>query len=466
LDSDRDVSSVEQGPRGLPWLTLALIVASIGALGHAIQINNGNYHPEAIAWLGLTILLLFVAMLPLRLTRLESRGPALVRGAIVLVLVAQVVALVTTAPVPHWNAAIDLLPYRLMTGVAGAAAVAIVIEPRSTVIAFPVLICGFAGAGAFVLLGSPEPLIDVYIVHSDSADALLRGVNPYAITFPDIYGGSSFYYGPGQVHEGRTTWGFPYPPLSLLAALPGHALTGDFRFSQLAAMVAAALLIGFARSGSLPKAAAALLLLTPRSFFVLEQGWTEPFVVLALAAVLFVATRVPRSTWLPLGLLIGSKQYAPLLLPLVPLLVRRNDGSPWRIAVGALAVAGAVALPFVLWGPPAFLNSVVSLQLGLPFRPDSLSFPAWLAQDGVQRLPTWLAWVALAAIVVVALWRWRHTEPATFAVMGALALLVFFSLNRQAFCNYYFLVIGALACGLAAVESSAPDPARSPRSPA
>ena len=38
---------------------------------------------------------------------------------------------------------------------------------------------------------------------------------------------------------------------------------------------------------------------TPRLFFVLEQSWTEPFVVLGAAAVVVAACRAPRLTpWL------------------------------------------------------------------------------------------------------------------------------------------------------------------------
>src|SRR5207248_8919226 len=123
---------------------------------------------------------------------------------------------------------------------------------------------------------------------------------------------------------GRLNFGYPYPPLSLLLIVPAYQL-GDLRYAQLAAMALAGAFIALARPGRTAFAAAALLLFTPRGFFVLEAGWTEPFAVLFLAVTVFAACRSPRQLPVPLGLFLASKQYLVLALLATPLLVFRRN---------------------------------------------------------------------------------------------------------------------------------------------
>ena len=105
--------------------------------------------------------------------------------------------------------------------------------------------------GAWVIRHSPNPAIDVVVFQRDGVAALLRGHNPYTLTFPNIYTGTSTYdyYGPGMTVGGRLQFGFPYPPLSLLLAIPGSVFGGDFRYSQLVAMTTTGVLIACARGG-------------------------------------------------------------------------------------------------------------------------------------------------------------------------------------------------------------------------
>src|SRR4029078_9090799 len=76
--------------------------------------------------------------------------------------------------------------------------------------------------------------------------------------------------------------GYPYPPVTLLSAVPGQLLLNDYRYAALVARVAAVALIGYSSGGLASKLAAVLLLTTPRGFLVLELGWTEPGAASAL----------------------------------------------------------------------------------------------------------------------------------------------------------------------------------------
>jgi hypothetical protein len=280
------------------------------------------------------------------------------------------------------------------------------------------------------------------------------------MTYPDIYGNSPVY-GEGLSVNGRLTFGFPYPPLSLFLAIPGH-LFGDHRYSQLAAITASGALMAYARPGPLGPVAAALFLFTPRGLFVLEQGWTEPFLVLLLSATVFVACR--RAAWTPFlfGLFLVAKQYLVFVVPLAWLILRRplphgNELGRW--ALKALAIGAAVSVPLALWDLGAFITDVVLLQFGQPFRPDALSYPAYAASR--DRSPLSTSWAFVAAFVAIGLSLWRAPRtPAGFAGAVALTFLGFFAFNKQAFANYYYFVVGALCCSVAAHgshDTSGPD---------
>jgi hypothetical protein len=151
------------------------------------------------------------------------------------------------------------------------------------------------------------------------------------------------------------------------------------------------------------------------------------------------------------------KQYAALALPLALLIARppMSLAGLRRTVVPAVAVAAVVTLPLALWEPTGFLRAVVELQFYQPFRPEALSYLGLLA--GPDRQPpfgTGVAFAVAAAVIGLALWRAART-PAGFALGVSAVFLAFFVLNKQAFANYYFFVIGALCVAVAATQQSA-----------
>jgi hypothetical protein len=440
-------------------ILLALTFALVGlGMGQAVQVNNGNLHPDAILWLTISIAVGSVGIALPRVRIIERFGDVPAAVLLGAGLAYQFTWLFTTPPAIYFqlDQEVTIEPYLVLLGVsaviAGSALGARAWLGRVTV---PVLIVVHFLAGQWLLEASPSPWIDVFIFQRDASLEFLAGRNPYAMTFPDIYGpGSSAVYGEGLSVDGRLTFGFPYPPLSLLLALPGQLLAGDYRYSQLTAMALAAGLLAFSRGSRLGAAAAAVFLFTPRTFFVLEQGWTEPFVVALLAAVVVSAVRFPKATPYLFGLFLASKQYLVFAVPLAVLLLPR----PWswkalRDFALRAAVAGlVVSLPLVLWDVGAFIKSVVTFQVHQPFRREALSFLAYFAKPGEPPLPTALGFLGASGMVALTLWRAPRT-PAGFAASIALTYLVFFGFSKQAFCNYYYLVIGAALVAVAAVEA-------------
>jgi hypothetical protein len=307
-----------------------------------------------------------------------------------------------------------------------------------------------------MLHASPSPRIDVVVVHREALDALWRGESPYRITFENIYGAGSGFYNPQSVAGDRVLFGYPYPPLSLLLALPGYLVTGDYRYSELAAWVASAAFIGYARPAILAKLAAALLLTQPRGFFVLEQGWTEPIAVLMLAVTIFSMSRKSAVAAWAGGLLIVTKQYLALAVPLLWRFAARKRPA-FLLRAGIAAVA--VTLPFVLWHPRAFVDSVLLLQTREPVRIDSLSYLSWAARHdlglGGPGGGSFVWAIAAGSVALVAGALLTANTPAGFALSLALSSFAAFAFGSKAFCNYYFFVVGALCTAIAIQDSTA-----------
>jgi hypothetical protein len=462
-------------PRGIvtPLFQVSLIVAAV-AVGFAIQLQDGEYTPAAISLI--TIAILCAGLAIYAGTRggagstlgaaTASQAARKAIGAILGIgLTLQLLTLLAAWPsvdLPREEAA-ALIPFRSGLIVA-AALLALGIWSNAQRVRrwiFPGFLIIFLALGAWMVHASPDPHIDVWVFEGNAARALLHGHNPYAMTFPDIYHstlpGHQQVYGPGLVAGGRCQFGFPYPPVTLLLTTLGYAVAGDPRYAQVVALSIAGLFIGFSGKGRIAAFAAALLLLTPRVFFVIGRAWTEPFAVMLLAATIFCAVR--RSRWLPvaLGLFLATKQYLVLAVPFTFFLL--PPGWTWRYWVTLLLksaiVASVVTLPFALWDFHAFWKSTVTVQQIAPFRWDSLSYIVWWGFHGhgeQVKLPNYaILPAAMASLVALGLAIWRSPRTAAgFAASLALLSLAFFAFNKQAFCNYYFFVIGALCCAIAA----------------
>jgi hypothetical protein len=300
-----------------------------------------------------------------------------------------------------------------------------------------------------VLFFVPVLPTDVVVFQRDSAFALAHGRNPYALTFPDIYGGNSRLYGPGASVNGVLQFGFPYLPLTLLWVLPAQLLLGDFRYAYILAIVIAAACLWALRKTPVAAASALLLLFSAPTFLVLQHGWTEPLPVMLLCIAAWASRRKKASSFLTMGVLVAAKQYLVLLFPLLVLLPQAKSTAA-RLAdvLKAVAVATFITLPFVLWNPRAFFHSTLFIQIAQPFRDDSLSYLSFFKLVTGTQPPSWPGF--LIAIIAIAFCLWRAPRTTTgFVLSVALVMFGFIAFARQAFINYYFLIFGALCCATA-----------------
>ena len=452
--------------------TIGCLLAAV-VLGWSLQRSNGTLDALALNRLTASIAFGLVALLAPRLASWERPLALALPPLLVLALGFQFAQFLLKTPAGFLKLDEDGMTtfYQLLAlaAVTGGACVAERSWLRHVFLAL--LLWSHLKMGSWILVHTPDPYIDVHVFQRDSLAALLAGQNPYGIDFPNLYGDDTPFYGPGLTAGGRVLFGYIYPPINLLLALPGHVLAGDHRYSHLVAMTVTGALFAYMRPGVLGTVCAALYLFTPRSFYVLERGWTEPFIVLLLAATVFCACHLPRALPYLFGLFVSSKQYLVLVVPLYALVLPRPLPPLRRLGADLLRMVSvplALTLAFVASSPRGFFHSVVELQFRQPFRKDALSYSAWIFKQGGEALPVWLGFALAVLMVALVLWRAPRT-PAGMAAGIGLTMLVFFSVNKQAFCNYYFLVLGALTCAAAAAGALATDPepglARPPADP-
>ena len=429
-------------------------------LGQALQSGNGGFTLPGIFWLTASLICLEYALFtppkPLQGFFMKISFPVLVLG-----LLWQIYQLATASPgTSHLPASLSTL-WLFKLGVISAGGLALIIlapKNRISSVSQNLLVCStllvFWLLGVWVIKSSPKPMIDVFVFQQTSGDALLHGRNPYTLTPPNIYGHMQ-YYSPELVKDGYLTIGNPYPPLSIYFSTLGYLVGGDIRYSYLLAIVLSGALIAFLHPGRESKLAAFIFLFTPRVFYLVEQSWTEPIVVLFLTATVYCAIHYPR--WLPfiLGLLFASKQYLLFLIPLTLLLIPpRSSWRNWAHMYSRMAgVAIAVTAPLALWNISAFMWNVGEVQWYQIFRMDALSYLALYARI-FNQIPSQLIGFVALAIAFLPVWRFAPRTPTGFVISIAWCLGIFFAFNKQAFCNYYFLVIGAICCTLASLPTS------------
>jgi hypothetical protein len=438
-------------------LTVICFGLSAIALGRALQINLGFYSEDALWWLTVAFIASTVGAVLHRAAPPVSRASARVLSAILVAGIAwQFYQLYTSSPGLYLRDDASLTVFR--TGIV-AQAVCIAcgvlnIRPLRR-FWFPGLLAASLLLGVWMIRATPDPYIDVVEVHKEAIKALVHHRDPYRISFANIYENaeSQKFYNPEAVMGGRLAQAYPYPPPSLLLATPGHVLFGDYRYSELVLLIAAAGLIGFTVGSAPAMLAASVLLTTPRIWFVIEEGWTEPIGIFLLVLTVVLMRRLPiLGAWVA-GIFAMTKQYLGVTaLAFLRLMFIRPKQWPW-VAFGVIFAAAAVTLPFALWHPNAFMRNVIWLQTREPFRTDSLSYLAWAAAHGLGRGSFIWAIGAGSIAALITMFTTRNT-PEGFAASIAWTTFAFFAFGSKAFCNYYFFVIGALCCAIAALPSA------------
>lgn len=417
-------------PAPIPAATLPVIVAIV-LLNTAVWLTNGLFSPLAVATVALALALFGHALV------IRGAVPETVFAGFAVVGVAVQGGLLLACPPLNdvmFTSVVSAWPhYAAWSAVIVLAMSLAFVRLRFVPWVFLLLAVCVVLAGVWTIQTNMTPRVDVFYFQRDASTALLRGQNPYRLTFPNPYSpAESWVYAPGAAADGRLLFGFPYMPTTLLAVAPAQWVLGDFRYAHLAWVVVPATLVVLALGTRTSALAMALLLTAPRLPWVIEWGWTEPVLVGSLLLTALAAHRSSSLTALPLALFLSAKQYMALFAPLALLLPRRSTS---KFLLLTFASGSLLTLPLVLWDFPAFWSSAVALQFRQPFRPDALSLPALVFHLTGHRLPELLSLVAAAGLALALTLLGRTPFPLALA----LAVPVLFFLSKQAFANYYFL---------------------------
>jgi hypothetical protein len=285
-------------------------------------------------------------------------------------------------------------------------------------------------AGIAMVVSSPQPPIDVWYMLQAASRGLSHGQNIYTT-----------HWTTGIRYEQSN--GFAYLPGAAVLVWPFQVLFGDVRYGLLVAMSVTAVLLVRARSGSTGVLLGALVMLYPMTMFGLEQSWVDPLVLLTACAAAYSVVR-GRPGWavVALAVCLVCKQQAWLMLPSA--FLWKDFG--WRRA--ALSAGGAVAfmLPWILTAPHAFYTGVITYNLDLPARLDSLSlFTTALRLGWSPGIGVLLAATLSAMVLMV----WRLPRDTYGFLLGSAVIMAVFNLaNKQSFFNEWSLAAGLTLAAL------------------
>lgn len=304
----------------------------------------------------------------------------------------------------------------------------------------PILIVGLLLNYLYIILFLETPFIDIWYIFTDACASLSQGINPYALTYKDIYNGlySANYTEPHLV----------YWPINLIFCLAGY-LVGDVRFGIFIALVLT--LIGLYKLARLNEYSKHNSMLVVLIFLCFSVGlyefyfcWTEtiilPFVVFSLY---FYKKRNLVFLGITLGLLAGTKQSMLMYLILFMSLVYTQLSTKDFIKLVLISGLSFFILmfPFIYPDPVLFYkHTVQDLVICLP-RTDSFSWISYLItkQDFAYQQNLFGMLSLGLCVIFSALIFWKKSTVLFFYLLVVLYFVIFMT-AKQSFCNYYYLL--------------------------
>jgi hypothetical protein len=304
-------------------------------------------------------------------------------------------------------------------------------------------------ARIFVVRSAPAPFIDVFTIDTAAADFLMRGLNPYSQSYPDIYHGAYDYL------PGYTYW-----PAVLYWQTFSRALFGDIRYGYIIADLATAwslrsIVSDLNWNKGMRAMAPLLWFCFPVALFVLDESWVD--VPMVAFAALFLAFALKDRTTLAgisLGLFCATKQYSFFFAIFAGLFVLWQNRQPgwrnWRWKPFRTLVASTIGImllmfvPFLVWDWGGFYFNTVSSVIHQNVRLDALSFVSafiqlrWFTMSFEQSLL--LYGLALLVSIIVLYFCSGTKNLRTIGFGATLTYGTTFLFGKTAFCNYYYLL--------------------------
>lgn len=316
--------------------------------------------------------------------------------------------------------------------------------PWSIALALVIAIAPMANTTAGNMRETDHPFLRTHdggvVATRAAAEHLLHGENPYGVDFtsdlqPDhadlTERGVLIQANPLREH-------YPYLPATFLANAPFVAaadavgLTWDPRLLYELTVVLVLAVVAAGRRP--PWVRAATIVAVGNAFVATYAGWGTNDAAAAALVVLagLLVARRPQWAAVALAVAISLKLFLVVaVLPFGVLVLRRGGASALRRWWPLPMVLIVTCIPFFVVGPRAFLDDVLSFNLGksrLHYPTSGLGLPATHPDvfHGALLAATVVALFAAGAVIAVALVRWLPTGPAcvvaTAVLIGAVLL--------------------------------------------
>lgn len=307
------------------------------------------------------------------------------------------------------------------------------------------------GVAANITWGSAP--IDVFQFQQSSAQAVLRGQNPYG----------PIVRSPELVPPGVLAWlhlHFPYGPVLPVLEAP-FRLLGDIRLLHVVAAVitAAAVLIVARRAGTFDRSACVLMAF-PLTAAMIIFSWVDIITMAGLVVWLALFRSHPRIATVALVIALAAKPTT--LIALVPIFFWSTRARR-QVSIAA-AVAALFALPFAITiGFSQFYYNVLGVQLAVLPRLDALTINSYLNSFHLPILP----FAVSAAIIITAAVLVLRRRPDSYGELltgTAILATVSFLVAKWAYINYYYIpaVLLVLAIAGNTLPIDTPDMIRPP----
>lgn len=296
-----------------------------------------------------------------------------------------------------------------------------------------ILFFTFALLGIFMIQSSPNPQIDVFYMLKGGANALLKGINPYDIDYPAVYG-TPFHF-------------FSYLPGMILITLPSSILANDPRYIILISILLCAYLL--AKKFKNPEVSL-LYLFNPLHLFILEQSWTDSIIfLLILLFIYYFETRRNIISAFFLGIMLASKQYTLFFLFPAWILYQKRIAP---VLLGLIS-AGLIISPFFFWNPGMFWHGIFETpSSGVGFRQDGLTFTSFLFNNFGVLVPFGVLIIVWLTIYVYLFRFNKNTSKPILIFKVFLFMYTFFYFNLYAFANYYYLLSSLLLFSITLIK--------------
>jgi hypothetical protein len=288
--------------------------------------------------------------------------------------------------------------------------------------------------GLVIIVGQPDPTVDVWLLLQQSSDGLRHGADMYRQHWVGSTGLQAVY---------------PYLPATTVLLAPFKWLLGDVRFGLIAASLLGAGLVR-RTAPEAPLGLAALIVIVPHWSLLIDHSWTEPLLIAACAgAILALRAERPGLAIVALALGLACKQHLVLLLPLFAIW----PSFGWRRTLAAVGLAVVLVLPWFIAGPGDLWHDAVHANLSLGVQTRALNLPSLFVRHGFT-VGFWFVAVMLVAAYALAFTRLPRT-PSGLALGAALIMWTLDIANKQTYFNHYMLPLGLLVIAIAAAERPA-----------